>query len=785
MTPRPWRMAVARYIPPAHLPVSRDLLEAIAAEAPSEAGPRRNTPRPSTGRPAREHHDPPQQIKADVLDSISFVSADVCYDEWRNHLAELKNGLGDEGEAAARQYSQSAPHRYDETIFLKVWRSLDRDGDRKIASWFHAAREGGWKGRPREGRLERELRREAAEAQGDDGDTAALDALADAEAAAQARGADGTPTPPQTTPHISVDDDPEPPAEEESLAYTPPYLGWLPAAIEDYILAGAETLGVDPGYVYLPLITSLAAAIGASRDILVKPGFTQPAVLWTCLLSPSSSIKTPALELATLAHRVRERELARENVAAIEGHRHALARWEAQPRKTRGPRPLPPPVKTVLCDDLTLASLVAILAANLRGILVSRDEIAAWLASFDAYTESSGADLPRWLSLHSGTMLGLNRRTEREHHRLFAPRVSIAGCIQPTIYARLMTREYRERGLAARLLVAYPPARKMQWSDATVPDRTQQAMLDTFAWLWALQPDAPDRPAILPMTPEARECYTAYYNRTGEAMWIAGEEDEAAALGKSIGGAARLALISHCAHRRLGPVEADIMEGAVRAAAWHTTEAARTHRLLAESAAKRAQRQLVAFIERRGGAITVRELQTYYRPLKASAEAAERALDALAKAGLATWRDEPTGPAGGHPKRVCVLCRDPRASASAQPNETKEIEGSADNTPSGPREADTPPCLHNPPKPQQIQGCADADRVEAGNITPPPPDLSASPPPSESTAPEPAPDATPDGQGDQLQPPTATRPPTDQPASSRPNPTTPPPAEQGGTEITL
>jgi hypothetical protein len=105
----------------------------------------------------------------------------------------------------------------------------------------------------------------------------------------------------------------------------------------------------------------------------------------------------------------------------------------------------------------------------------------------------------------------------------------------------------------------------------------------------------------------------------------------------------------------------------------------------------------------RGGRVTAREVQTFYRKLKAPG-LAEAALEGLVQAGLGSWQNVPATPKGGRPARVFVLttfhapAKPSQGKLSAKPLKTQEILGSADADTTGERE--TKPRLSAMPSPE-------------------------------------------------------------------------------------
>ena len=435
-------------------------------------------------------------------------------------------------------------------------------------------------------------------------------------------------------PHVDVKETepvelPPPPAP-----YTPPPLTLLPAVVQDYIHTAAESLNVDVAFILLPFLSSLGTAIGNSRSIILKHGFIQPPVVWTGIVGRSGSRKSPSGQESCSPILAHERELMRQNSETQEIYAEELAQWE----KSKGKRGKPekPTFLACRCDDLTIEVLADILATNPRGVLVWKDELSHWIGSFDQYKNVKGSDVSRWLSLHTAVSLAVDRRTDSRHYRIVNPRVNLSGGIQPKILRRELTPDFFDRGLPARFIFAYPPFRKDKWSEAIVTDNIRDAVLNLFEKLWLLQPKD-GNPVLLSLDKDARAIFIDFYNRCGESASQANERDEAA-WGKLSGGGGRVALISQLLHNSHAEfITGAIMEAACTFALWAGNEASRIYADLSETTWQREQRELIEFIVKRGGSVTVRDVTHYYWPLKGQTEQAEWRLNALVKASFGKW----------------------------------------------------------------------------------------------------------------------------------------------------
>jgi len=81
----------------------------------------------------------------------------------------------------------------------------------------------------------------------------------------------------------------------------------FPQPLRWFVEEGADAIGCDPSYVALPLLSSLAAAIGNTRRIELKRGYVEPCIVWTAVVGESGTKKSPPLDLVLQAVRERQR----------------------------------------------------------------------------------------------------------------------------------------------------------------------------------------------------------------------------------------------------------------------------------------------------------------------------------------------------------------------------------------------------------------------------------------------------------------------------------------------
>lgn len=457
-------------------------------------------------------------------------------------------------------------------------------------------------------------------------------------------------------------------AEPEAVPSWQPFpIEELPDPVRSFVRASAAAMLCDPAYVALPILSACSVAIGNTLRLSIKRSWIEPAILWTAIVGDSGTAKSPAIEAALAEVRKRQREAlkrhaeeSKQHADALAIHDREMARWKKGGSDDAPPeRPEAPIAERFWTDDATTEALVALLQQNPRGLLMVRDELAGWLLSFDRYAGGKGGDAAKWLEMFGGRPLVVDRKGAAT---IAVPCawVAITGGIQPETLRRALGREHRDSGLAARLLLAWPPRRAKRWTDADVPATIADSVAALFGRLFALKPDADEhgdaRPWIATLDDDARTAFVRFFNEHNEEQ-VELRGDDAAAWSKLEGYAPRLALVFHLIRHAADdpnladPLRVDLrsMEAAIRVTRWFAREALRVNAMLSESDAERTNRQLVEWIERKGGMVTVRDLTRGPREYRNKPEGAEAALQALVAAGVGCWDTATGGTKGGRP----------------------------------------------------------------------------------------------------------------------------------------
>ena len=103
-----------------------------------------------------------------------------------------------------------------------------------------------------------------------------------------------------------------------AIPYRPFPTHALPGVLRRFVEQAAAVLGCDAACIALPALAAYTARIGATCELQLKPGWSEPCVLWTAVVAEPGALPSAALRLATdflwqqQADLVHSQEVARE-----------------------------------------------------------------------------------------------------------------------------------------------------------------------------------------------------------------------------------------------------------------------------------------------------------------------------------------------------------------------------------------------------------------------------------------------------------------------------------------
>jgi len=260
------------------------------------------------------------------------------------------------------------------------------------------------------------------------------------------------------------------------------------------------------------------------------------------------------------------------------------------------------------------------------------------------YSKDGTSNLEILLKAHAGDAIRVDRANrEREPIILDNPALTLALCVQPSVFeSAWQHREFRERGLLARMLCVLPanPLGTRDVDAPPVPHTTLKGYEEAVLALLDM-PNTEDQygnPAALTLTDEARALLRDFMRRLEPDLGPGGRYESTSGWhGKLAGAVARIAGGLHLAHSPLEggalqePISADTMRAALALGEFYAAHAERVHKVFAGTPEAQTAARVLDAIKRNGWrTFTERDL---YRALGLLKTEAGEALAVLEETG--------------------------------------------------------------------------------------------------------------------------------------------------------
>ena len=250
----------------------------------------------------------------------------------------------------------------------------------------------------------------------------------------------------------------------------------IPEPAKTFIEKVAIALPVAPALVALPVLATVAGAIGNARAIEIKGGWVEPVLLYGATVGDPGVMKSPAL-----AHAVTP-----------------LLQRQSKDRRT-------------WTSDTTVEKLAELLRDNPRGLLLYRDELSGWIGSMNQYKQGHGADRQFYLTAWNGNPYTVDRKANKEEITLPRPFIGVIGSIQPDIVPRLYDKNGRDDGFIQRILFAWPEPIPVRMKDEEITREVKETYAGLISGLLALEMKN-GWPVILGLEKDAFELFRRWHD---------------------------------------------------------------------------------------------------------------------------------------------------------------------------------------------------------------------------------------------------------------------------------
>jgi putative DNA primase/helicase len=369
-------------------------------------------------------------------------------------------------------------------------------------------------------------------------------------------------------------------------------VSFLPGPLADFACDVTDRMQCAVDIVAVPLIISAATTIGKGFCMAPKAGddWTERPCLWGGLILPIGSMKSPGFAKALQPLRRLQAQFHAQHEIELEEYEakctradYAAKTWKAacskaakdgkeMPEKPEAAVvPEPPKLRRLVTGDITQEALADLIEQNPRGLLLFRDELSGWFASFNQYR--AGADRQFYLECHAGGSFAKDRRVGSV--LIDDLYLNICGGIQPQIVREVLSGGDLD-GMTARFSLLVWPDRTEEffYVDRQPNHNAEHATDKVFKKLLSFEPAAffgpykPGTTRAFRFDDTGQELFIDWYIRNQKHVR---KDKEPASLtahfSKYAGLFPRLAIIHHLIRHALNEVASPLLVDAETAAA--------------------------------------------------------------------------------------------------------------------------------------------------------------------------------------------------------------------------
>jgi hypothetical protein len=391
------------------------------------------------------------------------------------------------------------------------------------------------------------------------------------------------------------DDTAASPAEN---GYVPFPVDCLPKAVRDYVEDTCRSLDLkETSSVAAAALAVIGGVIGASCRIVIKRGYIETPALFVAIVNASGTGKSPAIRSCKGFLQGKQNETFLLYKQTKDEFETEYRRWKNTPKDKRDNEPEEPkPAKRYIIGDITIEAVARRLEENPLGLVLIRDELAAFFGGFDAYRKSD-TDLQKWIEIFNSEPLKVDRVSDAV--AVENPSISVLGGIQTGILEKQLKErpDFLISGFGARFLFVKPPKSIIYWND-NEPDETITAgwenIIETILRERenTVNDDGRVKPLYFGITKEGYEIIKKYQRKTADYTRYETQAAVEALLRKAGMIAARLALILHVTglierfgrmtdeSGNLPPISSETITSACRLSQWFLDEGERLYTCL-------------------------------------------------------------------------------------------------------------------------------------------------------------------------------------------------------------
>ena len=161
----------------------------------------------------------------------------------------------------------------------------------------------------------------------------------------------------------------------------------FPSKMRSFIKTAKETLNFPTPYTASSMLLVFSLAIGNTRVLKVKDGWTVKPILFLALVGEAGANKSHPISFVM-------KPVLRLNHENLDKYRKDLADYRRQLSSGNGAAMEKPRARQIIVSDITAESLIDVHQNNPRRLCLYCDELAGWVGSFNRYRSAFTAVNP-------------------------------------------------------------------------------------------------------------------------------------------------------------------------------------------------------------------------------------------------------------------------------------------------------------------------------------------------------------------------------------------------------
>ncbi|NUO10027.1 MAG: DUF3987 domain-containing protein [Candidatus Brocadia sp.] len=293
----------------------------------------------------------------------------------------------------------------------------------------------------------------------------------------------------------------------------------IPPELKKFIIKVALAIDIGTEVVASIAMSILSSCIGNSIRVSPKQGYDVPPFMWTGVVLPPGSGKTPLIDTLSKPIRKIQSDAYQKYKQQMKEYKAALRNFKKD--ENIGEEPEEPVLEQYYTSDTTVEALADVFEHKPRGILNLQDELSSLILGMNQY-KGGGNDRQHYLELFNCNSWKINRKSGSR----FIPNTgtAIVGGIQPEVVPLVFGDNSFRDGFIHRFIFVCPDVRPMKFNRNCIRQDDSNYWENLIHWCYNIPlvvgEDGFVKSEIIRLNEEALGIWELFYNECGQLLTV-------------------------------------------------------------------------------------------------------------------------------------------------------------------------------------------------------------------------------------------------------------------------